>query len=184
MSKILIKNAKAIVTCNEKDEVFYDADLLIDGPKIVAIGKDLKAEEAEVIDGKGKFVYPGMVNTHHHFFQTFVRNLITIDYPHLTVMDWIDKIYRIFQKIDDQVIYYSSMTAMADLLKHGCTTAFDHQYCYTTATGKSPVDRQMEAAAQLGIRYHAGRGEYTSEGRRKFYSGSDGRINRGIYQGL
>ena len=52
MSKILIKNAKAIVTCNEKDEVFYDADLLIDGPKIVAIGKDLKAEEAEVIDGK------------------------------------------------------------------------------------------------------------------------------------
>ena len=85
MSKILIKNAKAIVTCNEKDEVFYDADLLIDGPKIVAIGKDLKAEEAEVIDGKGKFVYPGMVNTHHHFFQTFVRNLITIDYPHLTI---------------------------------------------------------------------------------------------------
>lgn len=161
MSKILIKNAKAIVTCNAKDEVFYDSDLLIDGVKISAIGKNLSAEDAEVIDGTGKFVYPGMINTHHHFFQTFVRNLITIDYPHLTVMDWIDKIYRIFQKIDDQVIYYSSLTAMADLLKHGCTTAFDHQYCYTTATGKRPVDRQMEAAAQLGIRYHAGRGGNT-----------------------
>jgi hydroxyatrazine ethylaminohydrolase len=47
---------------------------------------------------------------------------------------------------------------MADLLKHGCTTAFDHQYCYTQKTGKSPVDRQMEAAKILGIRYHAGRG--------------------------
>lgn len=161
MSKILIKNAKAIVTCNAKDDVFYDSDLLIDGAKISAIGKNLPAEDAEVIDGTGKFVYPGMVNTHHHFFQTFVRNLITIDYPHLTVMDWIDKIYRIFQNIDDQIIYYSSLTAMADLLKHGCTTAFDHQYCYTTATGKRAIDRQMEAAAQLGIRYHAGRGGNT-----------------------
>lgn len=161
MSKILIKNAKAIVTCDEKDNVFYDSDMLIDGPKIAAIGKDIKAEDAEVIDASGKFVYPGLVNTHHHFFQTFVRNMTTIDYPNLTVMDWIDKIYRIFQKIDDNVIYYSSLTAMADLLKHGCTTAFDHQYCYTTATGKRPVDRQMEAAAQLGIRYSAGRGGNT-----------------------
>lgn len=161
MSKILIKNAKAIVTCDEKDNVFYDSDMLIDGPKIAAISKDIKAEDAEVIDASGKFVYPGLVNTHHHFFQTFVRNMTTIDYPNLTVMDWIDKIYRIFQKIDDNVIYYSSLTAMADLLKHGCTTAFDHQYCYTTATGKRPVDRQMEAAAQLGIRYSAGRGGNT-----------------------
>lgn len=143
MSKILIKNAKAIVTCNAKDDVFYDSDLLIDGAKISAIGKNLPAEDAEVIDGTGKFVYPGMVNTHHHFFQTFVRNLITIDYPHLTVMDWIDKIYRIFQNIDNQIIYYSSLTAMADLLKHGCTTAFDHQYCYTTATGKRAIDRSI-----------------------------------------
>ena len=161
MSMILIKNAKAIVTCDEKDNVFYDSDMLIDGSKIAAIGKDIKAEDAEVIDASGKFVYPGLVNTHHHFFQTFVRNMTTIDYPNLTVMDWIDKIYRIFQKIDDNVIYYSSLTAMADLLKHGCTTAFDHQYCYTTATGKRPVDRQMEAAAQLGIRYSAGRGGNT-----------------------
>lgn len=161
MSKILIKNAKAIVTCDDKDRVFYDSDMLIDGPKIAAIGKNLEAEGAEIIHADGKFVYPGLVNTHHHFFQTFVRNMTTIDYPNLTVMDWIDKIYRIFQKIDDNVIYYSSLTAMADLLKHGCTTAFDHQYCYTTATGKRPVDRQMEAAAQLGIRYTAGRGGNT-----------------------
>lgn len=163
MGKILIKNAKAIVTCDAQDHVFYDCDMLIEGPKIVAIGKNLEATDAEVIRGEGKFVYPGLVNTHHHFFQTFVRNLTAIDYPNMMVMDWIDKIYRIFQKIDDNVIYYSSLTAMADLLKHGCTTAFDHQYCYTTATGKRPVDRQMEAAAQLGIRYTAGRGGNTLE---------------------
>ena len=90
-----------------------------------------------------------------------MRNLITIDYPNMMVMDWIDKIYRIFQNIDSDVIYYSTLTSFADLIKHGCTCAFDHQYCYTRKTGKSPVDRQMEAAELLGIRYHAGRGANT-----------------------
>ena len=69
---------------------------------------------------------------------------MTIDYPNMMVMDWIDKIYRIFQNIDSDVIYYSTLTSFADLMKHGCTCAFDHQYCYTRKTGKSPVDRQME----------------------------------------
>lgn len=168
MSRQLIKNAGAIVTCNAADEVIFNGDILIDGPKILKIGKNLcedplYAKDAEVIDGRGKYVYPGLINTHHHFFQTFVRNLTTIDYPNLLVMDWIDLIYRIFQRINDDVIYYSSLTAMADLIKHGCTCAFDHQYCYTTDTGCRPVDRQMEAAKALGIRYHAGRGGNTLE---------------------
>ena len=145
-SKILIRNAKAIVTCDSRDQVYRDSDLLVEGPKILAIGNGLEAEGAQVIDGRGKFVYPGLINTHHHFFQTFVRNLITVDYPNWTVMEWIDKIYRIFQIIDNDVIYYSTLTAFADLIKHGCTCAFDHQYCYTNKTGKDPVDRQMEAA--------------------------------------
>lgn len=159
--KLLIKNARAIVTCDAEDRVYWDSDILIDGPRIVKIGKDLPAEGARAIDAKGKFIYPGLINTHHHFFQTFVRNLTTIDYPNMMVMDWIDKIYRIFQIIDSDVIYYSTLTAFADLIKHGCTCAFDHQYCYTKKTGKSPVDRQMEAAELLGIRYHAGRGTNT-----------------------
>lgn len=159
--KILIKNARAIVTCDADDQVFYNADLLIDGPKIIQIGAGIRADDAKVINAGGKFVYPGLINTHHHFFQTFVRNMMSIDYPNMLVVEWLDKIYRIFKNIDDEVIYYSSLTAMADLIKHGCTCAFDHQYCYTTATGKRPVDRQMEAAALLGIRYHAGRGTNT-----------------------
>ena len=92
MDNILIKNAKAIVTCDENDNVFYDSDTLIDGPKITAIGKDIEAEGAEVIHASVNLFTRGLVNTHHHFFQTFVRNMTTIDYPNLTVMDWIDKI--------------------------------------------------------------------------------------------
>lgn len=160
-STILIRNARAIVTCDGQDRVYYDSDMLIQGPKIIKIGKNLTDPHDQEIDATDKFVYPGLINTHHHFFQTFVRNLKTIDYPNMTVPQWLDKIYRIFQMVDDQVIYYSSLTAMADLLKHGCTCAFDHQYCFTKATSKAPVDRQMEAASQLGIRYHAGRGVNT-----------------------
>ena len=115
----------------------------------------------EIIDAKDKFVYPGLVNTHHHFFQTFVRNTLKIDYANMTVPEWLDRIYKVFQLIDNDVIYYSSITAMGDLLKHGCTTAFDHQYLYTKASGLENVDRQMEAAELLGIRYHAGRGTNT-----------------------
>lgn len=158
---ILVKNARAIVTCDAEDRVYYDADLLIQGPKISKIGQRLEDQADQIIDAGGKFVYPGLINTHHHFFQTFVRNLRTIDYPNMTVPEWLDKAYRVFQLVDSDVIFYSSLTAMADLLKHGCTCAFDHQYCYTTATGKTPVDRQMEAARLLGIRYHAGRGTNT-----------------------
>lgn len=159
--KLLVKNAKAIVTCDAKDSVLYGQDMLVDGQEIVKIAKGIAGPVDETIDASGKFVYPGLVNTHHHFFQTFVRNLKTIDYPNMTVPQWLDKIYRIFQRVDGDVIYYSSLTAFADLLKHGCTTAFDHQYCFTKATGKTPVDRQMEAASLLGIRYHAGRGTNT-----------------------
>ena len=159
--KTLIRNAKAIVTCDAQDHVYWNADLLIDGPRILKIGSQLPDPYDEVLDASGMFIYPGLINTHHRFFQTFVRNLITIDYPNMTVPEWLDKAYRVFQLINDEVIFYSSLTAMGDLLKHGCTCAFDHQYCYTKSTGKAPVDRQMEAARMLGIRYHAGRGVNT-----------------------
>lgn len=160
--KKLIRNAQAIVSCDEKDTVYKDSDLLIEDQKIIEIGQNLSSVGVdEIIDGKNKFIYPGLINTHHHFFQTFIRNTIKVDYPNMTVPEWLDKIYPIFKLVNNDVIYYSSLTAMADLLKHGCTTAFDHQYCYTNRTGIEPVDRQMEAAQLLGIRYTAGRGTNT-----------------------
>ena len=119
MRTTLIRNARAVVTCDAQDHVFWDADILIQGPKIVKIGKDLPDPCDEVIDAAGMFVYPGLINTHHHFFQTFVRNLTTIDYPNMTVPEWLDKSYRIFQAINGDVIFYSSLTAMADLMKKG-----------------------------------------------------------------
>ncbi len=161
MNSVLIKNTKAIVTCNETEDLYLDTDILIKDGLIIEIDKNINQDGIEVIDGKGKFVYPGLINTHHHFFQTFVRNLLKVDYVNSSVLDWLKEVYSIFKIIDEDVIYYSSLTAMADLVKHGCTTAFDHQYCYTKNSGKFLVDRQMEAASKLGIRFHAGRGGST-----------------------
>lgn len=161
MKKTLYKNVRAIVTCDSDDQVYYDADLLVDGPKIAEIGTNLFFPNAEIIDCTDKFMYPGLVCTHHHFFQAFVRNLITIDRPSMSVMEWLATVQSTFQIVDSDVIYYTSLAAMADLIKHGCTTAFDHQYLYTERTGKDPIDRQMEAAALLGLRFHVGRGGST-----------------------
>ncbi|MBU0928201.1 MAG: amidohydrolase family protein [Spirochaetes bacterium] len=159
--RVVIKGARAIVSCDPSDTLYRGADILVEGPAVVAIGPGLDSGGAEIIDAGGMFVYPGLVNTHHHFFQTFVRNLAAVDYPSLSVLDWIGKIYEIFKLIDERAVYYSSLAAMADLLKHGCTCAFDHQYCFPRRAGKRLVDRQMEAASLLGIRYHAGRGANT-----------------------
>lgn len=94
-------------------------------------------------------------------FQAFVRNLMTIDRPGLTLMQWLDDIYKVFVRIDGDVIFYASAACMADLIKHGCTCSVDHQYCYTPATGKQGVDRQMEAARLMGFRFVAARGTNT-----------------------
>ncbi|RKX87459.1 MAG: amidohydrolase [Spirochaetes bacterium] len=161
VNKILIKDAAAVVSCDADDTVYRDVDILIEGSRILGIGKGLSADGAEQLSAEGRFIYPGLVNTHHHFFQTFVRNLTAVDFPNMSVIQWLDEIYEIFKLISSEAIYYSSLTAMADLIKHGCTCAFDHQYCYPRSAGKELVDRQMEAASLLGMRYHAGRGVNT-----------------------
>ncbi|MBR9892542.1 amidohydrolase [bacterium] len=158
MTGYLLKGCAAVVTGNE---VLRDVDLLTEGPAIKAIGPGLSAPEAEVIDAAGWFVYPGLVNTHHHFFQCFVRNRVELDWTKLSVIEWLDRIYPIFAQLTEESFYHSSLTAMAELAKHGCTTAFDHQYCFPRKAGKGIVDRQFEAAEKIGLRFHAGRGTNT-----------------------
>ncbi|WP_100065864.1 amidohydrolase [Miniphocaeibacter massiliensis] len=158
---VILKDIFALVTCDSNDNVYNSVDVFVENGEIKEIGKNIDKGVDEVIDCSNYIIYPGLVNTHHHFFQTFVRNRQDINYPMMTVIEWLDKIYKIFQNIDEDMIYYSTMTALSDLIKHGCTTAFDHQYCYTKKSGTYLIDRQMEAAGQLGIRYHGGRGTNT-----------------------
>ena len=160
----LLKSCAAIVRSAHLP-VLRDQDILIQGPAIAAIGPNLSAGPlpagTQVIDASGWFVYPGLINTHHHFFQTFVRNRADLDWTKLSVLQWLDRIYPIFARLTEECFYHSSVVAMAELIKHGCTTAFDHQYNFPRHAGSRIIDRQFEAADLFGLRFHAGRGGNT-----------------------
>jgi len=163
MAGHLLKNCAAvIVNDGTAMSVRRNVDLLTDGPAIKAIAEDLASgpipEGTEITDASGWFVYPGLVNTHHHFFQCFVRNRADLDWTKLSVIEWLDRIYPIFSRLTEDCFYHSSVTAMAEMIKHGCTTAFDHQYNFPRHAGKRLIDRQFEAADLFGMRFHAGRG--------------------------
>jgi len=162
----LLKNCAAVITDEGRGpSVRRNVDVLTNGPQIEAIGEGLHRSELPagtiVQDADGWFVYPGLVNTHHHFFQCFVRNRAELDWTKLSVIEWLDRIYPIFCRLNEDCFYHASITAMAEMIKHGCTTAFDHQYNFPRHAGKRLIDRQFEAADLLGMRFHAGRGGNT-----------------------
>lgn len=162
MTATLFRNCAAIITCDDNHTVHRNCDLLVTGNSIAKIQANIPSstlpDNTTVIDAEGHFVYPGLINTHHHFFQCFVRNHAHLDWTKLSILEWLDRIYPLFSRLDEDCFYHSSLTAMGELIKHGCTTAFDHQYNYPRHAGKQLVDRQFDAADKLGMRFHAGRG--------------------------
>lgn len=155
MSSILIKNAAAIVTCDAEDSVFKDANLLIRDGAIVYIGSETP-EADETIGADGCFVYPGLINTHHHLYQTFSRNLPATQ--NMELFDWLTYLYEIWKNLNEDIIYYSSLTGLGELLKTGCTTCFDHHYVFPGGASVALLDAQFSAAKELGIRMYASRG--------------------------
>ena len=153
---LLLKNLKAVVTCDGDDRVLHNVDILCEGGKIAAIGENLSAAADRVIDGAHLLCYPGLVNTHHHFYQIFSRNLPQVQ--GLQLFDWLTALYTIWEKLDADVIYLSSQCALAALLKSGCTTAFDHHYVFPGNCSLDLLDAQFAAADALGTRMIASRG--------------------------
>jgi len=158
---VLFRNCDAIVTGADAP-VLRGQDLLTDGNRIAAIGPNLNAPEgSRIIDAGALTLYPGLINTHHHFFQCFVRNRVALDWTRLSLIEWLDTIYPIFARLTEECFYHSSVVAMGELIKHGCTTAFDHQYAFPGHAGPHLIDRQIEAAQTMGMRFVAGRGGNT-----------------------
>jgi len=155
LSSILIKNAAAIVTCDAEDSVFKDANLLIRDGEIVYIGSETP-EADETIGADGCFVYPGLINTHHHLYQTFSRNLPATQ--NMELFDWLTYLYEIWKNLNEDIILYSSLTGLGELLKTGCTTCFDHHYVFPGGASVALLDAQFSAAKELGIRMYASRG--------------------------
>lgn len=155
MASLLIKNIRSIVTVDDKDQVFENANIYIEDGVIRSIGEEAPQAD-EVLDGTGHYCYPGLINTHHHYYQTFTRNLPQVQ--NLELFDWLKTLYEIWKGLEEDMVYYSAQVGMGDLMKNGCTTSFDHHYVFPSVAGGRLIDRQMDAARDLGVRFHASRG--------------------------
>lgn len=152
---LLIKNVRRLVTCNDKEPVRNNVNVLIQDGIITKISTEEMAAD-DVIFASHMVMYPGLINTHHHLYQTFSRNLPQVQ--NMELFPWLKTLYEIWKNVDNDVAYYSSLTGMGELLKTGCTTCLDHHYVFPKEKGHGITEAQFAAADALGIRFHATRG--------------------------
>ncbi len=157
---ILIKNAKYILTFDEKERELEGYDILIEGNVIKRIDKNIQvSEETYVIDASKHVVIPGLVNTHHHFYQTLTRALKGAQNAKL--FDWLVYLYPVWAKLDEEAVYYSTLLASLELLKTGTTLTQDHMYLYPSSFEGDIPSIQFEATEKIGIRAALSRGSMT-----------------------
>jgi cytosine/adenosine deaminase-related metal-dependent hydrolase len=155
MKTVLIKQCSRIFQSADKG-ILKDCDILIEGNIIKKIGKLSETQADRVIDGRGRVVIPGLVNSHHHFYQTFTRNLPAVQNAEL--FEWLVYLYDIWKHLDIDSVYNSSLLAMGELLKTGCTTATDHHYLYPRDIDGDIMATQFAASEKLGMRFSPTRG--------------------------
>jgi cytosine/adenosine deaminase-related metal-dependent hydrolase len=155
MSTLLLKNIDILVTMNDERRELKNASLFIKDGFIQAIGDpDHCPDQADqVLDLSGHIVFPGFVNTHHHFYQTLTRAVPKAQDANL--FNWLVTLYPIWARMTPEDIHISTKTALSELALSGCTTASDHLYLFPNG---SRLDDEINAAAEVGLRLHASRG--------------------------
>lgn len=152
---MLVKHADVLVTMDGARRELRDAGLFIEDNRIVAVGptSELPNSADRILDMRGHLVMPGLVNTHHHMYQSLTRAVPAAQNAEL--FGWLTSLYRIWAHLTPEMIEVSTLTAMAELLLSGCTTSSDHLYLYPNG---SRLDDSIGAAARIGMRFHASRG--------------------------
>ena len=155
MSTLLIKNIDVLVTMDKQRRELNNAALYIKDGFIQGVGEeaDLPEQADEILDLSGHIIFPGLVNTHHHFYQTLTRAVPKAQDANL--FNWLVTHYPIWARLTPEDIRISTQTALSELALSGCTTASDHLYLFPNG---SRLDDEIEAAAQVGLRLHASRG--------------------------
>jgi len=155
MSTLLIKHASILVTMDDHQREIPDGGLFIRDGFIEQVGPSagLPKTADEILDLSGHLVLPGLVNTHHHFYQTLTRAVPAAQDANL--FNWLKTLYPIWARLNPEDIYISTQTALAELALSGCTTASDHLYLYPNG---SKLDDEIAAAREIGVRIQASRG--------------------------
>ncbi len=156
---LLIRNARCIATFDHADPLqareLRDASVLIRGNRIEAIGAadSLPQDADQVIDARNHLVTPGLVNSHHHMFQSLTRAIPAVQNAEL--FGWLRGLYPIWAGLTPEMVRVSTQVAMAELLLSGCTTSSDHLYIYPNGVR---LEHSIESAQEIGMRFIASRG--------------------------
>jgi 8-oxoguanine deaminase len=155
MSTLLVKHASMLVTMDGHRREISDGGLFVRGGFIEQVGPtaDLPETADVVLDLRGHIVLPGLINTHHHFYQTLTRAVPAAQNANL--FNWLKTLYPIWGRITPEDIRISTQTALAELALSGCTAASDHLYIFPNG---SRLDDEILSAREIGVRLHASRG--------------------------
>lgn len=160
---LIALNADVLVTMDAQRREIRDGALVADGPAVQWVGAtaDLPPQyrrmvddgTAQVLDMRGRVVMPGLVNTHHHMYQSLTRAVPAAQDAEL--FSWLTNLYMLWSHLTPEMIHVSTQTAMAELMLSGCTTTSDHLYLYPNG---ARLDDSIAAAQLMGMRFHAARG--------------------------
>jgi len=155
MPTLLVKHADLLVTMDAERRRIPDGGLFVRDNVIEQVGPTaaLPPEADRVINGRGMIVLPGLVNTHHHLYQTLTRAVPAAQ--DATLFQWLKTLYPLWAGLTSEAIYTSALVGLAELMLSGCTTAADHLYIYPH---DCRIDDEIRAAQEIGIRFHASRG--------------------------
>jgi len=158
MKTLLLKNIDELATFNDNRERIKNAWLLVRDHQIGGIGtmKNPLPEADEVMDLRGYIVLPGMINTHHHLFQSLLRNIPILQ--DVSLFDWLHYMYLLMSEVNDEDQYVAALVNHAELLLSGCTTTVDHAYL---RVNDMRFDTSVDAAQDAGIRFHLARGSFS-----------------------
>src|SRR5512133_4191054 len=154
MTTLLIKHAY-ILTMDDHQREIPDGGLFIRDGFIEQVGETSQLPQTadEILDLSGHIVLPGLVNTHHHFYQTLTRAVPAVQDANL--FHWLKTLYPIWACMTPEDIFVSTQTALSELALSGCTTASDHLYLFPNG---SKLDDEIAAASEIGVRLQASRG--------------------------
>jgi cytosine/adenosine deaminase-related metal-dependent hydrolase len=154
---LLFRDVYQLATMNDAGERLSGVDVLVDGPRISRVGSSLDPPEGtRVIDCRSMLMIPGLVNLHHHFYQTLQRNVPAAQ--NLKLFDWLTTLYDVWANLGAEAVRASTELACAELLKTGCTMTSDQMYVFPAESDADLIDVEIEAARELGIRFHPTRG--------------------------
>jgi 8-oxoguanine deaminase len=155
MSTLLVKNATLLLTMDDENRRIPQGGLFLRDRFIEAVGPSsaLPAQADRVLDASGMLILPGLINTHHHLYQTLTRALPGAQDAEL--FDWLIRLYPVWGDLTDEAIYVSAFVGLAEMALSGCTTSTDHLYLFPN---DCTLDAEIRAAQDLGVRFHPTRG--------------------------